>query len=53
MKVLERRNPAFDGITTGVITGNKLYYAANPQTDKPDGAGLRPLQIFSLAITPR
>jgi hypothetical protein len=53
MRVLERRNPAFDGITTGVIAGNDLYYVANPQTDKPSGADRHPLQIFSLAITHR
>jgi hypothetical protein len=53
MRVLERRNPAFDGVTTGVIAGGDLYYVANPQTDKPSGAELSPLRIFSLAITPR
>jgi hypothetical protein len=50
MKILERRNPAFDGITTGVIVRNNLYYAANPQTDKGSEADLRPLQIFSVRI---
>jgi streptogramin lyase len=53
MKVLERRNPAFDGITTGVIVGDDLYYVANPQTDKQNDTLLRPLQIFSVPITPR
>jgi hypothetical protein len=43
LTVLERRNPAFDGITTGVIAGNSFYYIANPQTDKQDGDGLRPV----------
>jgi hypothetical protein len=50
MKVLERRNPAFDGITTGVIVRNNLYYVANPQTDKKGDADLRPLQVFSVRI---
>jgi hypothetical protein len=53
MRVLERRNPAFDGITTGVIVGSNLYYVANPQTAKRGGAELRPLQIFSVSINPR
>lgn len=53
VKVLERRNPAFDGITTGVIVGKDLYYVANPQTDKQNGITWRPLQIFSLRITNR
>ena len=50
MKVLERRNQAFDGITTGVIVRNNLYYVANPQTDKERDADLRPLQVFSVRI---
>ena len=52
MRVLERRNPAFDGITTGVIVGKDLCYIANPQTDRENGAELRPLQIFRVPITP-
>ena len=52
MRVLERRSPAFDGITTGVIVGNNLYYVADPQTDKQSGDSLRPLQIFSLPVSP-
>lgn len=53
VSVLERRNPAFDGITTGVIVGKDLYYVANPQTDKQNGISWRPLQIFSVRITNR
>ncbi len=53
MRVLERRNPAFDGVTTGVIVGKDLYYVANPQTDKQGGTDLRSLQIFSVPITSR
>lgn len=52
MKVLERRNPAFEGITTGVVVRNDLYYVANPQTDKKSGAEMRPLQVFSVPISP-
>jgi sugar lactone lactonase YvrE len=50
MKVLERRNPAFDGITTGAVVRNDFYYIANPQTDKKRGAELQPLQVFSMRI---
>lgn len=52
MKILERRNPAFDGITTGVVVHNDLYYVANPQTDKQSAAEARPLQVFSVRIAP-
>jgi hypothetical protein len=51
MEVRERRNPAFDGITTGVIVGKDLYYVANPQTDKQGGRDMRPLRIFSVPTT--
>lgn len=53
MTVLERRNPLFDGITTGVVVGNELYYVANPQTDKADEndpAKLDPLQILAVKV---
>ncbi len=33
-EVLERRNPLFDGVTTGVIVGNELFYMANIQDEK-------------------
>jgi hypothetical protein len=36
-EVLERRNPLFDGVTTGVIAGNSFYYMANIQDDKKTG----------------
>ncbi len=52
MRVLERRNPAFDGITTGVVVRNDLWYVANPQTDKKSGGDLNPLQVFSVRIAP-
>lgn len=50
MRVLERRNAAFDGITTGVIVRNDLYYVANPQTDQKSGAELHPLKVFSVRL---
>jgi len=53
LKILERRNSAFDGITTGVIVDDELYYVANPQTDQQNDTRLRPLQIFSVLIAPR
>jgi hypothetical protein len=52
MRVLERRNQAFDGLTTGVVVRNHLYYVANPQTDKKNGARIHPLQVFRVPITP-
>lgn len=52
MTILERRNPAFDGITTGALVGNELYYVANPQTDKKDSATVRPLQVLGVRVAP-
>jgi hypothetical protein len=52
MRVLERRNLVFDGITTGVVVRNYLYYIANPQTDKNSSAEPRSLQVFSVRIDP-
>jgi DNA-binding beta-propeller fold protein YncE len=54
MKVLERRNPLFDGITTGTLVGDQLYYVSNNQLDKVAGgkiiAGvtLDPLRILAI-----
>ncbi|HWF46377.1 MAG TPA: hypothetical protein VG168_05185, partial [Bryobacteraceae bacterium] len=59
MKVLERRNPLFDGITTGALVGDQLYYVANTQLDKVvDGkikksVKLDPLRILAISIRPR
>lgn len=52
MTVLERRNPLFDGITTGALVGDKLYYVANPQTDNKGGIRRDPLQILALSVFP-
>jgi glutamine cyclotransferase len=50
MTILERRNPLFDGITTGVMVGKQLYYIANPQTAKKSSAKLDPLQILAVQV---
>jgi hypothetical protein len=52
MRILERRNPVFDGITTGVLVGSEFYYVANPQTDKKNSAILNPLQVLSVPVVP-
>ena len=36
--VLERRNPFFDGVTTGVITFEGFFYMANIQDEKKSGS---------------
>jgi sugar lactone lactonase YvrE len=57
-EVLERRNPAFDGITTGAIADGVFYYMANPQTDKvaegrlKPNAQLNPVQVLRLELQP-
>ena len=50
MTVLERRNPSFDGLTTGALAGNQLYYLANPQIDKKNSGHLNPLQILAVRV---
>lgn len=50
--ILERRNPAFDGLTTGVIVGKQLYFIANSQIDKKNSANLKPLQILAVQAAP-
>jgi streptogramin lyase len=51
MTTLERRNPSFDGLTTGALVGNQLYYVANPQIDKKNAAQLDPLQILAVRVS--
>jgi sugar lactone lactonase YvrE len=36
-EILERRNPLFNGITTGAVAGDSFYYMANTQMDKQGG----------------
>jgi hypothetical protein len=43
-EVLERRNPLFEGVTTGVIVRGDLYYMANVQDNKK--TGFNPLTIL-------
>ena len=52
MTTLERRNPLFDGVTTGALAGQELYYVANPQIDKKNSGKLNPLQILGVRIAP-
>lgn len=52
MNTLERRNPSFDGITTGALVDGELYYVANPQIDKKNGAKLNPLRILAVHVLP-
>ena len=47
-RVLEHRNPLFEGITTGVIAGSDFFYMANIQDDKL--AGFTPLTILKLGL---
>jgi hypothetical protein len=37
-EVLERRNPMFEGITTGVVVGRDFFYMANIQDEKKAGS---------------
>ncbi len=48
VEVLERRNPLFDGVTTGVVAGGDLFYMANIQDEKMDGFG--PITILRLHL---
>lgn len=46
--VLERRNPLFEGITTGVVVGGEFFYMANIQDDKK--TGFNPITILKLRL---
>ena len=46
--VLERRNPLFDGVTTGVIVDNDLFYMANIQDEKK--SGFDPITVLKLHL---
>jgi hypothetical protein len=46
--VLERRNPLFEGITTGVVIGRELFYMANIQDDKK--SGFTPIAILKVGL---
>jgi hypothetical protein len=46
--VLERRNPLFEGITTGVVVGDEFFYMANIQDDKQ--GRFDPIVILRLSL---
>ena len=39
-----RRNPLFDGVTTGVVAGSEFFYMTNVQDDKK--TGFNPITIL-------
>jgi hypothetical protein len=45
-EILERRNPLFEGVTTGALAGNDFFYMANIQDDKE--SGFRPISVLRL-----
>jgi arsenate reductase len=47
-EVLERRNPWFDGVTTGVMVGDEFFYMANVQDDKKEG--FNPIRMLMVQI---
>jgi sugar lactone lactonase YvrE len=47
-EVLERRNPLFEGVTTGVVVGDEFFYMANIQDEKRDG--FRPIVILRVRL---
>jgi hypothetical protein len=57
-EVLERRNPLFEGITTGTMADGAFYFMANTQLDKvvggriKPGVQLNPVKILRIDIGP-
>lgn len=47
-EVLERRNPLFDGVTTGTLVGREFFYMANIQDDKR--SGFNPIAILRVRL---
>jgi hypothetical protein len=47
-EVLERRNPLFEGVTTGVLIGRDFFYMANIQDDKK--TGFDPIRILKVHL---
>jgi hypothetical protein len=47
-EILERRNPLFEGVTTGVIAGGEFFYMANIQDDKK--TGFNPITILKVPL---
>jgi len=48
--VLERRNPIFDGPTTGAIAGHQFYFVANPHLDLPPERRVDRLQVLRIDL---
>ncbi|HXP86863.1 MAG TPA: hypothetical protein VN841_19195 [Bryobacteraceae bacterium] len=46
--VLERGNPLFDGVTTGVVVGKSFYFMANIQDDRT--TDFRPISVLALRL---
>jgi hypothetical protein len=46
--VLERGNPLFEGLTTGVVVGKSFYYMANIQDDR--ATDFKPISILTLRL---
>jgi hypothetical protein len=46
--VLERGNPLFDGVTTGVVVGKSLYFMANIQDGRT--TDFRPISVLALRL---
>lgn len=47
-EILERRNPLFEGVTTGVVAGSDFFYMANIQDEKK--ASFDPITILKLRL---
>jgi hypothetical protein len=47
-EVLERRNPLFEGVTTGVLAGDEFFYMANIQDGKE--TGFNPIRVLQLHL---
>ena len=46
--ILERRNPLFDGVTTGVIANGNFFYMANIQDEKK--SGFVPISVLKIRL---
>jgi hypothetical protein len=47
-EILERRNPLFEGVTTGVVAGSDFFYMANIQDEKK--TSFDPITILKLRL---
>ncbi len=47
-EIVERRNPLFEGVTTGVVAGSDFFYMANIQDEKK--ASFDPIMILKLRL---